>query len=139
MTTAAVRVENGSRIRVIDNFHERDPSPAARSRVAFDEEVREADNTQLRAQEQVERDSQDLRYLANKAKADAWNNARQKILRNFQTIFGISLILTIIFVQWLILVSEFVNHARMIAQAVLVFIDCILLYLIIIGISNLPY
>ena len=44
--------------------------------------------------------------LAKKEKAITWNQKRQTILKSFQTIFGISTLLTILFVQGLILFSE---------------------------------
>ena len=75
--------------------------------------------------------------IEKQKKAKAWNVTRQNMLKTVQTILGVSIVLTVLFVQYLILFVENVKTPRMIAQAVFVFICCLLTYLIIIGISNI--
>ena len=68
-----------------------------------------------------------------------WNQTRQSYLRGFQTIFGISTLMTILFVQALILFSEQIQTSRMIVQAILIVFEILLLYQILIGISNIQF
>ena len=75
--------------------------------------------------------------IEKQKKAKAWNATRQNILKTVQTILGVSIVLTVLFVQYLILFVENVKTPRMITQAVFVFICCLLTYLIVIGISNI--
>jgi hypothetical protein len=63
-------------------------------------------NEALNDLQNQQRNIQQSLDLAKKEKAITWNQKRQTILKSFQTIFGISTLLTILFVQGLILFSE---------------------------------
>ena len=68
-----------------------------------------------------------------------WNRQRHSIKKVFQTILGIGVILVIAYFQFSIIYHHEFRSARMIVQAVLVGIQSVLLYTIVIGISDIQF
>jgi hypothetical protein len=98
----------------------------SQAQVAIDREVRET-GIQLREQSVKVKIGQ------------RWNIKRHSFQKKFQTIFGFCMILTMIFMQFLIVFGEQMNSARMVVQTLLIIIESLLLYITLIGISGIQF